>query len=304
MFKPDNVPCRVDWGAISVQIKKALQLNSVAILFSLIILQNTIFAQADTAARAHAIEHISRILVPNSLAPLKFGDPVYMPIAIRNTSDRDIEATQFDGALGLVPITIELEADANTHKLHLYFVAVANSPGADAVLPKNSVSSSVIQIPLWTPDAGRAMFQRKRMTLTISRVLSHADKSGFNYATERIGKCELSIEGSAFSKEGTESMLKVANQLIDDEASKESFLHNPTPVDFQFSFLPGQSPLSWLDPKQRNNLIGDTADFSDIEGVQKKLNQGRVHDCRARKSFISDATVTSIAQSFARRERP
>ena len=215
--------------------------------------QESAEAESREAAGAKSHESVEAVPIDSNVAaesdsPLeylfppkvaaKFGDPVFIPIAIRNQTAEIVRAPAFryHYAGGYRIHSDGLEKSA-LFKRGFTPLSMAH------YLPPYHIETTVLLINIWSPDLALRIKENGKATIEFYEFeeAPKDDLSGLVMVTR--GKTELTITSSSFSPAIEKRLLDIARDLTSDADSEWGL--SPGNPDTSV-FESGQSPLSWL----------------------------------------------------------
>ena len=231
-------------------------------------------AATDTASKS-ALE----LLVPPELPSVEFGEPIYVPLAIRNASNKGVIATSFRNA---VPEFIYVVRTGSEWAECLGYGAQFGNGGDFQELPPNSVETTVLLINIWSPAVALKFRKTGEARIDFSaflpiepeqRTIAFDQRPALRATTTvRLLRTDDPFEGSAFTEPGEERMfalarMLIAQKIIEDDDSPDQLTAGSALSD---AFAAGQSPLNWLDPRR------DRQDSRDVESKFYKAAKAMV----------------------------
>ena len=176
--------------------------------------------------------------VPPRITGLRLGDPVFVPIAIRNKHGREVVG---DTLLSFPDLTIT--ASSENSELYTAYDQTFSSGRSTRPYAPRSVEASVLVLNLWTPTMTASIAESQRCVLDIEVGPKQKDPFAEKWYSRKQLKCVLEFSGTAFQRE---EHTQVINSAKDSDRSEDRamwpLLH---PVELPYSRALNMSPLSW-----------------------------------------------------------
>ena len=176
-----------------------------------------------------------QFLVPKRIS-LKFGEPLYVPMAIRNPTDQPVLVPCFEYHWPRLIYTVR----AGDARARGGYGGHITGGGEVRLLPAHSVETTVMLVNIWSPAVALEIKQTGSATIDFWTDL---------FVEEPDATTALRISGSALTQAGEQQLLKLAASLAALKDGKE-WVSNGAPNSTVFDN--GVSPLSWFDPKTRH----------------------------------------------------
>ena len=231
------------------------------------------------AAPDHASTSALELLVPRELPSVRFGDPIYVPLSIRNASNNSHIATSFRHQIPEFKYVVRVGTDSAEC---LDFGGRLCGGGDFHELRPWSVETTVLMVNIWSPVIALKLRKMGTAQIEFSAFLPVAPEQRAAELQQRpalravttveLMRTDDPFEGSAFTEPGEESILAIArmaiaHKIIDDDDSPDVLSANSALSD---AFAAGQSPLNWLDPKN------DRDDSMDVNSTFYKAAKAMV----------------------------
>lgn len=186
--------------------------------------------------------------VPAKLPPVRFGEPVYLPISICNHEDEPKSVSSFRNHRPW--LTYVVRSGSETNECMFY-----GANGGDShSLPPRSVETTVLLINIWSP--GIALEFLKTQSVTIDLQLPHiGDINRLELAATT--QVDLSNADSPFPESQTafgnhDAIFNIAYNCFSPAFRDSRANYLELGNAHTNAFCKGQSPLNWLDFNQEN----------------------------------------------------
>lgn len=216
------------------------------------------FAQQRTETSPPPKERLHlEMLVPPDLPPIRFGDPVYVPLAIRNTGDLPQRAPSFQSHMPYFTFTVNCGRESNVSANY------AVGPGGDArTFPPGSIETTVILANIWSPGVALEFLDTAKATISFTASVREPYDPNPPAPEEQLtASTRIHLLGgpdspfdpeSAFDSSSHKRLYELARRVFSPEFRDSNANGLDAGNAFSTAFTKGQSPLSWFDFNEDN----------------------------------------------------